>query len=683
MSFKSSAAQGLAGYLVVVALGLVLAFVVHLKSQHDYAGALRNYQNKSQVEVEGVADKVSNSLRVIYQGIRTISQLPSVQSIDRHGKNLDENAHAAINQIYKNMANNVDVSEIYIVPANIDPEKIDPETHELEVPILMYDGTDPKSEAEDKAKTPITTVALAEKADQVEIYEYRQLQEQMGYLKEKYPNRTSITNLDFPLIGGRQVLTCDNKEFDTSKHDEDRTGIVLSVPFYSPTGVFKGTITAIIRNNVLRRLIPTTGYAMINQGYDYYIAADESGQPKEVDTYARSAKPDPTRLFSSVVTIKTPDPRSEWKLWAAFADAAFEDSADARAIKSFTITGYGGCLLLVVIGSAIWALLRRNMNAIKRNNQLLEIKINERTAEIERLAKEQEENRLKAEKEKRAALVHMAGDFEARVGTVISTLSAATNQLDATATTMAKTAAASSMEISGIVEQVEVTSGNVQGVASAVEELSSSVQEISHQAQRSTEIAQRAVTEARQTDQIVGNLSTGAQKIGEVTNLIQAIASQTNLLALNATIEAARAGEAGKGFAVVAQEVKNLADQTSKATQEISSQIEKMQSSTSQAVKAIQQIGTIIGEIGQATQDINRSVEQQGQATTEIARNVHEAAASSARVTDGVREVSRGASETGNSTREVSLATQELVQQAGKLSEAVKGFVNTILASNA
>src|SRR6185503_11951280 len=121
-------------------------------------------------------------------------------------------------------------------------------------------------------------------------------------------------------------------------------------------------------------------------------------------------------------------------------------------------------------------------------------------------------------------------------------------------------------------------------------------------------------------------LSSAAETIGDVVKLINAIAGQTNLLALNATIEAARAGEAGRGFAVVAAEVKNLADQTGKATGEISSQVAAIQASSVDAVKAIQSINVTIAEINEIASSIASAVEEQSAATQEIARNVQNAA---------------------------------------------------------
>lgn len=150
----------------------------------------------------------------------------------------------------------------------------------------------------------------------------------------------------------------------------------------------------------------------------------------------------------------------------------------------------------------------------------------------------------------------------------------------------------------------------MQTVASAAEELNASIAEITRQVTESARISHQAVADARRTDAIVRALAENAEKIGEVVGLISNIAGQTNLLALNATIEAARAGESGRGFAVVAAEVKNLAAQTSRATQEIEARISDIQASTGEAVGAIKTIGATIEQVSGIAASIATAVEQ-------------------------------------------------------------------------
>jgi len=197
------------------------------------------------------------------------------------------------------------------------------------------------------------------------------------------------------------------------------------------------------------------------------------------------------------------------------------------------------------------------------------------------------------------------------------------------------------------------TSSNVQAVASGAEELAHSVAEISRQVVHALEITNEAVTQADHTNSTITTLLAATQKIGEVVDLINSIAAQTNLLALNATIEAARAGEAGRGFAVVASEVKNLATQTSKATDEIGAQIAEVQSTTKEAVGAISGISQTIARINEISTNIATAVEEQEAVTRDMSANMQVAAA-------GVETITRGMNEIAMATRRVDEATRRV-----------------------
>src|SRR5690606_8403400 len=157
--------------------------------------------------------------------------------------------------------------------------------------------------------------------------------------------------------------------------------------------------------------------------------------------------------------------------------------------------------------------------------------------------------------------------------------------------------------------------------------------------------------------------------------------SQTNLLALNATIEAARAGEAGKGFAVVASEVKNLANETAKATDEITGQIAGIQQATRDAVDAIQAIGETIGRINEIATTIASAVEEQGAATQEIARNVQQAAAGTQEVSSNIAGVTQAAGDTGSAASQMLAASGELARQGDVLSDEVGKFLQAVRAA--
>ena len=290
------------------------------------------------------------------------------------------------------------------------------------------------------------------------------------------------------------------------------------------------------------------------------------------------------------------------------------------------------------------------------------------------VAEQEKENKIK--EEKRVAMEKLANDFEHGVRGVLGKVSEASESMKHTAEGMAATADETASKSTTVAAASEEASTNVQTVASASEELSSSISEISRQVAQSTQIASAAVAEVEGANQKVQGLADAANKIGEVVALITDIADQTNLLALNATIEAARAGEAGKGFAVVASEVKNLANQTAKATEEISSQIGGIQGATQEAVAVIGSIGGTIAQMNEIASTIAAAVEEQGAATQEIARNVEQAANGTNEVSSNIQGVNMAASETGKAAEEVLEAVTALSVQSESLSHHVQDFLN-------
>jgi methyl-accepting chemotaxis protein len=300
----------------------------------------------------------------------------------------------------------------------------------------------------------------------------------------------------------------------------------------------------------------------------------------------------------------------------------------------------------------------------------------ERKAEDERHAAE-----ARAEEEKKAAMQALADDFERSVKGVVDAVSSSASQMQSTARSMSTMAEDASSKSTAVASASEQASANVQTVATAAEELAASIGEITRQVAESTKIAEGAVAEARRTNDSVQGLADEAQKIGDVVELINDIASQTNLLALNATIEAARAGDAGKGFAVVASEVKNLANQTGKATQEIGEQIGSIQEATEGAVKGIGEIADTIARVNDIATSIAGAMEEQGAATGEIGRNVQEAAQGTQEVNTNINGVSRAVTETGAAANQVLSAADELSTQAGALSREVESFLEQIRAA--
>ncbi|WP_448204355.1 methyl-accepting chemotaxis protein [Azospirillum sp. sgz302134] len=286
-----------------------------------------------------------------------------------------------------------------------------------------------------------------------------------------------------------------------------------------------------------------------------------------------------------------------------------------------------------------------------------------------------------AEREsKQKAMEQLAASFESSVKGIVANTVDASTQMQGSAERMSQIATLTNRQSLEVASAATQASMNVQTVASAAEELTSSIAEISRHVGTSSHIAGAAVEEAQKTNATVSGLVDAAQRIGEVVELITDIASQTNLLALNATIEAARAGEAGKGFAVVASEVKNLANQTAKATEDIAVQITEMQAAARGSADAIRGIGNTIIQIDEIVTTVAAAVEEQAAATQEIARNVAEASTGTQSVTRTINEVTNASSETGSLADEVLHAANTLHRQADALNDGVESFLRRIRA---
>jgi methyl-accepting chemotaxis protein len=300
--------------------------------------------------------------------------------------------------------------------------------------------------------------------------------------------------------------------------------------------------------------------------------------------------------------------------------------------------------------------------------------------QADELAAMQEKDR-EAKARRQARIEQLVAEFDRTTTQAIGTLSGAATELQATANLMNDAADSASRQSATVAAASEQASTNVQTVATASEELSASIAEISRRVQESAAIASQATRDADTTVGQVRQLNDAAQRIGEVIRLINDIASQTNLLALNATIEAARAGEAGKGFAVVAAEVKNLAQQTARATEEIAAQVSAVQTETGTVVGSIEGIGLVIRRMNEITAGVASAVEEQGAATSEISRNVQQAAAGTQLVSASITEVGQAAQQTGSAATQVLASASELAQQGETLKKEVGSFLHNIRAA--
>ncbi|GAB47706.1 methyl-accepting chemotaxis protein [Mobilicoccus pelagius] len=341
----------------------------------------------------------------------------------------------------------------------------------------------------------------------------------------------------------------------------------------------------------------------------------------------------------------------------AYADEATADAAaTARNLRiaslvALTLAALGiiGTALLVTnrILAAVQQ-VRATMEAMREGDLTVPARATS-TDEIGRLTQACEETRQAMQ-----SLIGAVSEASATVGATSTELSAVADEVQGSAER-------ASREMGLVSGGAGTVSDNVQTVSAGTEEMTASIQEISRSANDASAVATSAVRAAEQANATVAALGTSSAEIGNVVQAITGIAEQTNLLALNATIEAARAGEAGKGFAVVASEVKDLAQETARATEDITSRIDDIRRDTDTAVAAITQISSIIAQINDAQTTIASAVEEQTATTNEMARSVHDAA-------DGSRRIAGTATGAEAAAHASTEAAGHLRSTAGRLS---------------
>ncbi|MFA6219565.1 MAG: HAMP domain-containing methyl-accepting chemotaxis protein [Erythrobacter sp.] len=291
------------------------------------------------------------------------------------------------------------------------------------------------------------------------------------------------------------------------------------------------------------------------------------------------------------------------------------------------------------------------------------------------------DHQRKAREDQNALLQRLSGGFEGGIGEVVGDVSSASRQLQATSSAMAGAATQAVGFVEHVSQTMRETASGVTAAAAASDQFAMSIAEIGRQAGHSAQTVQIARSATERADARMAALSSAADDIGAVVQLIESIAVRTNLLALNASIEAARGGEAGRGFAVVASEVKELARQTREATGEVAARIADMQVTTRESAGALAEIGNRIREVEMTAIAIAQAVDEQSLSSRELARNLDMAANGVERIGDNISQIRDMAHDTGAAAEQVLESANHLDTSARTLDARSSEFVASVRAA--
>jgi methyl-accepting chemotaxis protein len=344
------------------------------------------------------------------------------------------------------------------------------------------------------------------------------------------------------------------------------------------------------------------------------------------------------------------------------------DEAIARSQLIGSLIVLGG---LVLIGLVSWVTMRSITRPVKLVKASLEaLAAGDLTVRTGVVAKDEVGQMAAALDTAQASLREVLAGVASSAHAVASS----SEELSSSSAQIAASAEETSTQSGVVAAAAEEVSRSVETVAAGAEQMGASIREIASNAAEASEVASRAVVAAATTKATVDKLGESSAEIGNVVKVITSIAEQTNLLALNATIEAARAGEAGKGFAVVANEVKELAQETAKATEDIAKRVLAIQGDTTAAVAAIDEISAVVAQISDRQTTIASAVEEQTATTSEMSRSVQEAAGGTGEIASNITGVSSAAESTTQALTQTRVAVDELSQMAAELRATVGRF---------
>ena len=334
------------GYLAILMVGLLLSLGVRFEANRQYLGAWQHYLESQQMKSKDYTRKVKTFFTAINDNLGTLSFLPSVRKIDRHGLNLGTDGHETIQQVYNNLAKNADVAKVYIVPLDFDARKTDIATGRPEEPILTLDQILIRSKISGSNfvsnSPPLPTASR--------MPEFEQLQKQLQWFKINYPDIQRVKTSAAPMISGSEIVTSDNTNTIKPKKDSDRAGLVFSVPYFDQDGKLAGCVSAIILSSVLRSITDSENYSLISPLAEYISLPFPRDNNIRLMMRAADSIPSAFTIFSETVVVDTNDVRGKWQLHMKYPVNEYYADAQFWAKRKFEYGSYAALGLFTLLG---------------------------------------------------------------------------------------------------------------------------------------------------------------------------------------------------------------------------------------------------------------------------------------------------------------------------------------------